>query len=371
MKKSEFRIVFSPDPGRDLKGLLEQQLMLVSRHAAALPENPGESIHNIRRAFKRSRAILRLLRDSMGYAAWYRENRNIRDMHRLLSPAREINVFRHTLKHFTGNNTRLPGEKWFLYVAEETRVHQKNVLSALIENNTAEAIRLNVEKSAERIGHYPLSGEGFGSVEKGLARTYRQGRKLTRVVVGTDATPHELHELRKRANNLQHQVTLFRPVFPPVMKAASKALKNLTDLLGEYNDLQQASEKLPALIDDSEAAQRKLEQLLEQIKGEQDELHKKAGHQAQKIYAEPAGQFTARIRTYWEAWAEEQEALEQKNAKQRNMEQNSKEQEAKKQKNVQKKNVQQEAKKQKNVQQENAKQENTKQKNPKQNNKTN
>lgn len=313
MQKSEFRIGFSPDPGRDLKGLLEQQLMLVSRHCTAMSENPGESVHAIRRAFKRSRAILRLIRDAMGYAAWYRENRNIREMHQMLSPVRETNVFRHTLTHLTEKYPRLPGEEWFLNVTEEASMHHKTALSAIIENNTAEVIRLNVEKSAERIGHYRLTGEGFGIVEKGLARTYRQGRKHTGKVFSSSATPGELHELRKRANNLHHQVTLFRPVFPSMMKATSKTLNRLTDTLGEYNDLQHAREKLPAIINDSAAAQRKLEQLLEQITKEQESLQMKARLQAQKIYAEPAGQFTASIRAYWEAGTERQNPGKQNN----------------------------------------------------------
>ena len=305
MEKIKFRIGDPAHLETELKGMLEKQLILIGRYCTLAPEKPGEAVHEIRRCFKRSRAILRLIRDATGYAAYFRENRNMRDLHRRLTPAREADVFCQTLRDLRKNHHELLGDDWFLKVIDDVRDQARTELNQLLRDDTLEQISANVERSAERIGHYHLRGEGFAVIDGGLKRIYRQGQRLTHRAFFTQPDDMTLHNLRKRAKYLQYQVTLLRPLYPKLLKATAKSLQQLTDTLGNYNDRAEAKEKLPALVDGSNGSGGKLEVLFGRLTAEQEVLRGEARHLAQKIYAEKPGQFTGRIRTYWETHARE------------------------------------------------------------------
>jgi CHAD domain-containing protein len=55
------------------------------------------SVHDIRKELKRARATLRLLRRSIGDAAYHRDNWSIRDAARPLAPLRDATVLVRTL----------------------------------------------------------------------------------------------------------------------------------------------------------------------------------------------------------------------------------------------------------------------------------
>ena len=62
------------DTAYELKKTLELQLLYISSLFSPSLKDAGEAIHEARRSYKRCRAILRLMRDAMEYAAYCREN---------------------------------------------------------------------------------------------------------------------------------------------------------------------------------------------------------------------------------------------------------------------------------------------------------
>ena len=300
MVKKKFRIKTLAHLDSELIGLLEQQLLLISQICMTEPDSHGKSVHRIRRSFKKSRAILRLLRDAIGYAAYYRENRALRDLHRKFSAARESNVLIHTLNDLRKNYPDLLGDEWYTKVIANAKEQHEAQLRAIHESATLKVTRENVEKSMVRIEQYRAKREGFDVIEGGLNRIYRQGQTLAHKAHTNNGDVTLLHNFRKRSKYLQYQVTMLRPLYPVLLKATAKSLRQLTDTLGYYNDYHLAKEKIPAMIRNTSSALKKPELLFNKLTEEQQDMLKEIRPLAYKLYAEPADQFTGRIRTYWE-----------------------------------------------------------------------
>ena len=69
--------------------------------------------------------------------------------------------------------------------------------------------------------------------------------------IGDDSPPEVLHELRKRGKELRYLLEMFGGLFDPkVVKPMVKTLKQLQDVLGDFQDTAVQSELLRDLRDD-------------------------------------------------------------------------------------------------------------------------
>src|SRR5262245_6353288 len=67
---------------------IDQALELVKKG----PADPETAVHELRKHFKRLRAVLRLVRDELGEEVFGREDGALRDLGRRLAPAREASI---------------------------------------------------------------------------------------------------------------------------------------------------------------------------------------------------------------------------------------------------------------------------------------
>ena len=69
--------------------------------------------------------------------------------------------------------------------------------------------------------------------------------------IGEDSPPEALHDLRKRGKELRYLLEMFGSLFDPnVVKPMVKTLKQLQDVLGDFQDTAVQSELLRGLRDD-------------------------------------------------------------------------------------------------------------------------
>jgi len=117
------------------------------------------AVHEIRRTIKRFRAILRLIRDEIGYAAFYRENRFYRELSARLSPMRDEAVLRQTILK-SGD-----GQREFLRAKEKTRLQEvfRERIERSVKSSRFDTVALNswwrILKRAGR-GSPPAAGSG-------------------------------------------------------------------------------------------------------------------------------------------------------------------------------------------------------------------
>lgn len=189
-------------------------------------QDPERAIHDARRMLKRLRALCRLVRGAIGEEQ-RTANVLLRDAARQLSIARDATVVLQTFDKLAGEDPSAAGIRAGLRRAR-TRAERTPIDLPAI----AEKIRA-FEDGVER---WRFTDDGWGAIEPGVLRTYRRGRRA--LSAAREAHESEvLHDLRKRAKDLQFQLSLLRETWPAVLGGYHDALSDLGELLGDDHDL--------------------------------------------------------------------------------------------------------------------------------------
>jgi CHAD domain-containing protein len=300
MEAVKFELGDSSDLKKELLLTLEQQWLYIIGLCEALPDDAGNAIHEVRRTFKKNRSLLKLIRDSMGYSMYFRENEQMRDLHRMLSPARDADVLYELLSELPEKDPGLQGQAWYHKTLELSASRRDRERDRLIRDRVPSKISRGARQCIDRQVYYLPEGEGFTLIEDGIRRIYRQGKASMKDAMVPDAEAARVHLFRRKSKYLQYQITYLKPLFPELLKPTSKTLKKLTDSLGAYNDYSQALKQLPGLLTGIKISQDKMQELLLGIRAEMRLLQVETECLSQKLYAEKTGRFTSRMRSYWE-----------------------------------------------------------------------
>ena len=302
MQKPKFQIGTSTDTAYELKRTIELQLLYVASLFDPLRKEVGQVIHLSRQTCKKCRAILRLMRDSMGYAAYYRENRNLRDLQRELARFRDADVQLRVFRRLSRSLPEHTRKGWYAGLMEKAKQQYRLELDQLMDGGNAAQIADRARSTAAQISTYPLSGQGFGMIAKGLSRIYLQGREMGYRVFSEDAEDHEVHELRKKAKYLQHQLFYLSGLNKTLFTAMSRTLEQLTENLGYYNDLRLARNSMRDYAEENHLAPGDHGVLLEGLREEMQKLKSDSRQLYVNVYSEPASAFVRRIGGYWESY---------------------------------------------------------------------
>lgn len=176
-------------------------------------------LHDARKALKKARAALRLLRDDLGERRFRAENRALRDVGRALSPLRDARVMLETLRLLD------PGG------LEALSARLQRELQAQRRQFTAAARRrigAAIQQSRERLdGRAPTPA----ALRHGLKRIYRSGRRAQPRGPGPQTAA--LHEWRKQAKYLRNALSW---VPGEAAKKAANLARRLGDALGSDHD---------------------------------------------------------------------------------------------------------------------------------------
>jgi len=302
MQQPKFQIGTSTDTAFELKRAIELQLFYVGSLFDPLQKNVGQVIHFSRQTCKKCRAILRLMRDSMGYAAYYRENRNLRDLQRELARFRDADVQLRVFRRLSGNLPENTMKGWYSGLMGKAKKNYSVELGYLKDGDRAAQISNRTRSAAAQITTYQLSGQGFGMIDKGLSRIYRQGREMGYRVFSEDAEDQEVHNLRKKAKYLQHQLTFLSGLYLSLFTAMSRTLEQLTENLGYYNDLCLARNSIREYAVENHLEHKEYGKLLSMLNEELQKLKDDSRQIYVNAYSEPPGAFIRRIGGYWDSW---------------------------------------------------------------------
>ncbi|HEX2832763.1 MAG TPA: CHAD domain-containing protein [Thermoanaerobaculia bacterium] len=233
-------------------------------------------VHDARKRFKETRALLRLIRGPLG-EQFAVENAWFRDAGRELAASRDAEAVIEAL------------EKLELHASVKTRI-RKQLRAAQQQHPPLEPIIANVLEqlvvARARVALWPPLDDSFETIAGGLARTYREGRRGWKRA----QTPHELHEWRKRVKEHWYHVQLLRELWPPMMKAYASVMQELSRALGDHHDLHVLRELVSA------------PSALLAIGTKQVALEMEARAIGGRVYAESTTAWLARMRNVWKAW---------------------------------------------------------------------
>jgi CHAD domain-containing protein len=258
----------------------------------------GEAIHDARKRLKKARAALRLARAALPNGEYRRENDTLRDAARPLSEVRDAQVLIDTLDGLARRGTRAQRRTFRIMRGRLTADRRKLRRRQFRDENVMPAVRQAIRRVRNRANRWPARG-GWSVLRRGIERVYRAGRDSYRVV-RREASNENLHECRKQAKYLWHQLQLLEAVRPRRMKGLERRAHVLSGRLGDDHDLAVLRDRMEAArLALPRGALRWIEPIIESRRGE---LQRDALALAQRLYGPPPSRFVARVGADWHAW---------------------------------------------------------------------
>jgi CHAD domain-containing protein len=251
------------------------------------------AVHEARKALKRLRTVLRLIRGDLDPRTYRHELTTFRDIGRGLAVARDSQVALETLDAVAQRfANELPGEALKpLRVRLETEHHQaqQQLDDAVLGSAIAQ-----LQAARARLPAWTLAHHDFQALSAGLRRIYRRGRRAA-VTARDDPGTENLHELRKRVKDLWYTTQILRRVAPPRMRSTAH---HVSDLLGEDHDV--ALLRTQALRHRRELVDRDaLTSLTGVIDRRRAQLRAEALGEAERLYRRRPRRFVRRIERRW------------------------------------------------------------------------
>jgi len=280
---------------RNVKSQIEKALNHLSvknpRQDAMLEnEMAGET----RKCFKRVRAALRMAREELGDERYHEENLCFRDAARPLTEVRDAHILVETVERLRRHFPSAMEPGVFDTIRAALVKNQREVSGRVIERGKALATVKNVATRAlARIEEWKLQRESWGTLESGVHRVYRAGRRAL-LRASENPSVQNLHELRKQAKYLWHALQLVEASLTGDEKELVGEMHELSTTLGEDHDLAVLRQTLAA-DPLNFGGQRALKGVLAAIDHYREELERQALSLARQIYEDSPKDFAGRI----------------------------------------------------------------------------
>ena len=296
--------------------ILEMQLVAALEYLKFPPDRRDEGIHECRKCLKYARALLRLVAEGMPKRAFSKWNGSLRDAARCISDLRDATAVLECLdalaEKVDAASCRVLSdagetERAAFAACREALAHP-DALKLAAAAATAEAA---AEKAFLLISgrlttpHDPALGRGREAriLREGLRRSYALGRRAMARMRRT-GDGDAVHEWRKRAKDLRHQVAIMRSVWPGVCDAVEAELHRLTDCLGHVHDLELLETALAALPSGA-VSDEALCAVRTRAARSAEEAACEALCLGARLYGDKPGRFADRIAGWWTLWRDE------------------------------------------------------------------
>jgi CHAD domain-containing protein len=292
-------------------GLKRIVLELIDKSVFNLAKGNGsfnEDVHDTRKNFKKIRTVVRLIKSDIGEETFKQENIFYRDVGRTLSDLRDSTVLIHTFDKLLKTdelemaNFDFSVFRNFLVEKHKTIRTAKSKKSAVINSLSTDLLL-----ARSRVFDWPLSGDDFKLIKKNLQSIYEQGRKYMYAVF-SEAVKENVHEWRKRVKDLWYSMRILSNLWPEIMTPLVTLLGNLSDALGDANDLFLLKERIISNQSKFKDDQHTRE-LINFIDKRLIDLLRDARSIGRKIYSEDSKYFVGRMQNYFEIWRSEYNPL--------------------------------------------------------------
>ena len=256
-------------------------------------EMAAANVHETRKAVKRLKSLLRLMRPAISKKTFRTRYERISKIGATLAPLRDRHVMFETIGKL---ETRFGPEG--IRVLQPLRPLLAGSTNVTPERSDPHAARRVIAKTiveAQKFEKIAFKSKGIEALSSGVEETYRAGRRnFARAY--KHPSDDAFHDLRKTVQWHWRQMTLLSRAWPEYCEVRVAACRQLAELLGDDHDL--------AVL---EAAVRKLKSHLSENAGpienliilRKDELRKAALPYAERLFAERPKDFVRRISAYW------------------------------------------------------------------------
>lgn len=265
---------------------------------------PEEAVHETRKAFKRLRALMRLLEGELGPGTTRRELTVLRDAGRRLAGARDAEVMVATIDDVLRRGPRkLRRRRGAIELRAHLERERRLAARRLASDVTArEQVSLELSAMRARVQMWRLPERlAIELAEPGLKRIYRTGRRAHRQARAHPSDALAMHMWRKHAKELRYALEALdvegganRPS-GRIGRLAHKA-DALGELLGEDHDLVVLAQQIRA-YKPLRRHRRTRKQLLRAIARRRAQLRKRAMRLGAPLYEHKPARFVRRLHT--------------------------------------------------------------------------
>ncbi|MBN8817325.1 MAG: CHAD domain-containing protein [Sphingomonas sp.] len=272
---------------------MDEALALV--RAGALP--PERIVHQMRRACKAVRGLLRLVRPV--FPAFETENAAFRDIAGSLSGLRDSKVLVDTLDGLASGPDMASAAPTIAALRRHFGAvgSGQAVMARALDHCAEQLLAARV-----RAASWSLSALGWEAIGPGLTRSYRAARRGMSALAQS-GEPHLSHEWRKQVKYHWQHMRLLRAVAPRPAGARVRQAARLGDLLGEQHDLDLLVERLSAGPPVPDAAV--VDRLRAAAQKRSARLHAKALKLGERLFEEKPRVFADQWHAHWRDWSRE------------------------------------------------------------------
>lgn len=254
----------------------------------------AEAVHEVRKALKRWRALMRLLARPLGEQADAMRT-EARELMRSLSGARDAQSALDALADL--RKADVPFSETSM---ETIRTRLTDIKNAAEETSFTKDMRERLTRYLDyatlSLERWPLKAIDFNTVADALTSTYRRARQLL-PDSWPDAEAEHLHDLRRRVVEHRHQMDLIEPLWPRLGQVWAQEAQRLRNQLGACQDF--------AMIANFTAPHQPLapwrSRLSPVIDARRAAHLKTAARLAGRLFAEKPKAFRRRVAALWSA----------------------------------------------------------------------
>ena len=280
-------------------GLAAAALSIIADARRAITDaelSDAEAVHELRKALKRWRALMRLLARPLGEQADHMRQ-EARELMRALSGARDAQSALDALADLRKSEVAISATS-IDTISKRLTAMRDAAEQTSFTADMRERIARYLDFATLSLERWPLKAIDFDTVADGLIITYRRARQLVPDDFA-EADPEHLHDLRRRVVEHRHQMDLIEPLWPRLGQVWAEEAQRLRNRLGGCQDL--------AMLANFTAAHQPLapwrSRLTPAIASRRAAHLKTAGRLASRLFAEKPKAFRRRVAALWSARA--------------------------------------------------------------------
>ena len=276
-----------------------RSIIVDARRALADSElSDAEAVHEMRKALKRWRALLRLLAHPLGEQA-EQMRAEARELMRALAVARDAQSALDALADLRKEVTKT--EPPLSPASIETIGRRLTAIKGTAEQtgftkDMRGRLSRYLDYATLSLERWPIAAINFDTVADGLISTYRRARQLL-PDNWAEADAEHLHDLRRRVVEHRHQMDLMEPLWPRLGQVWAEEAQRLRNRLGACQNLA----VFTGLIAPHQPLAPWRSRLLPVIEARRAAHLKTAARLAGRLFAEKPKAFRRRIAALWSA----------------------------------------------------------------------
>ncbi len=221
--------------GKRLVEAIKKQLERIEYFSSAANVSPNLAVHEMRKSFKRLRALL-LFYDE--YPGEFPQEFciQIKNYGRSLSTMRESYVNTQIFERLASGNN-LIAERKLKAAKEKLLVKNKEIIDiSFFGTEGFESLRRFTEALEKQVIRMEIERPSQIQLAKQLVISYQKAFDCYQII-GNDSHGDEIHNLRKKLKRLWYQFDLLQYLHPRYFRLKSDQLNKITEQLGEDHDL--------------------------------------------------------------------------------------------------------------------------------------